>query len=283
VGGCAAWMPHHFCSRCPVHWHRGWAWRGGGPHDTVTTGPARGVVGVHLAFGMACCPGRGWAQRRRGGPVRWGVRGGAASQRQPNPTRLPAMAARSVGGASGPWPPCGAEQRGRDAASQPRGQKTNPLKRGGRRGCVGVRGLLPACMVRLPGKTPTRVPASWCGLRRRGRCAALVRSGCAVCGPRLPAFGVSAGLLILGLAVLAALVRPRGGHPRCTKSPPLCTIQNHSIKVAQSLKWCAASFLEHRIRTETIEPPTVTVGNFGVMMIKTLGQQHPEAGPFRCC
>jgi hypothetical protein len=61
VGGCAAWVPHHFRSRCPVHWHRGWAWRGGGPHDTVTTGPARGVVGVRLASGMACCPGRGWA------------------------------------------------------------------------------------------------------------------------------------------------------------------------------------------------------------------------------
>jgi hypothetical protein len=105
--------------------------------------------------------------------------------------------------------------------------------------------------------------------------------GCAVCGPRLPAFGASAGLLVLGLAVLAALVRPRGGHPRCTKSPPLCTIQNHSIKVAQSLEWRAASFLEHHIRTETTEPPTVTVGNFGVMMIKTLGQQRLEASPLQ--
>jgi hypothetical protein len=96
---------------------------------------------------------------------------------------------------------------------------------------VGVRGRLPAGVVRRKGK-PQRVPASWRGLRRRGRCAALVRSGCAVCGPRLPAFGVSAGLLILGLVALAALVQPRGGYSRCTKGPPLCTIQNHSIKAA---------------------------------------------------
>jgi hypothetical protein len=164
----------------PVCWCRGWAWRDGRPHDTLTTGPATGIVGVRLASGMSCCPGRGWVKRRR------------------------------------------------------------------------------------------------------GRCAALVRSGCAVCGPRLPAFEVSAGLLILGLAALVALVRPRDGHPRCTKIPPLYTYQNHSFKVAQPLGWGAASVPEYRIRAETTEPPTVPAGHFGAMMVmKQRGQRHPEASPLQ--
>jgi hypothetical protein len=37
---------HHFCSRCPFSWHRGWAWREGKPQSTLTTDPAESVVGV---------------------------------------------------------------------------------------------------------------------------------------------------------------------------------------------------------------------------------------------
>jgi hypothetical protein len=91
LGGGAALVPCLLCSRCPVGWHHGWELRGGRPHSTLATDLAGSVVGVHLASGMACCPGRGWAQRRRHdrkSPVRWGVRGGVALQRQPKTTKL---------------------------------------------------------------------------------------------------------------------------------------------------------------------------------------------------
>jgi hypothetical protein len=66
LGGGAAWVPRHFCSRCLGRWHRGWAWRDGRPRSTFATGPAGGVVCVCLPSGMAGCPGRGLVRGRRG-------------------------------------------------------------------------------------------------------------------------------------------------------------------------------------------------------------------------
>jgi hypothetical protein len=179
------------------------------------------------------------------------------------------------GGAPDPWPLWGAGRRGRDAAGQPRGQKTNPFKRGGRRGCVGARGRMPARLVHTPGQSP-----AYASQPVRASPARAMR------GPR-PQWlhglrAMLAGLLVLGLVALVALARPRGGHPRCTKIPPLYTNQNHSIKVAQPLGWGAASFPEYRIRAETIEPPTGPAGHFGAMMVmKQRGQRHPEASPLQ--
>jgi hypothetical protein len=46
--------------------------------------------------------------------------------------------------------------------------------------------------------------------------------------------------------------------------------------------WRAASFLEHCIRTETVEQPTAPVGHFGVMMVvKQPGQRHLEDSPLQ--